>query len=92
MIQSWQHKGLRDFYRFSDKSGINPAHAEKLTMILQLLDAAEDIASLNLPGFFLHSLKGNKKGFYSMRVSGNWRVIFIFKGKDVFLVDYLDYH
>jgi len=32
------------------------------------------------------------KGFYSVSVNANWRVIFQFKGKDAVLVDYLDYH
>jgi toxin HigB-1 len=92
MIKSWKHKGLHRFYTRGDKSGVNSVHTEKLTMILQLLDAAETPQLLNLPGFFLHQLKGDMKGFYSLRVSGNWRVIFKFDGQDVILVYYLDYH
>ena len=45
-----------------------------------------------LPGLRLHPLKGNLKGYFSVSVSGNWRVIFRFEGQDAADVDYLDYH
>lgn len=92
MIKSWKHKGLKQFYLTNNKSGIKPEHAKRLTIVLQLLDAAEDPKSLNLPGFYLHALHGTMQGYYSIRVTGNWRVIFQFEGKDAVLVDYLDYH
>jgi proteic killer suppression protein len=40
----------------------------------------------------LHSLTGELRGFHSITVNGNWRMIFRFVGQDVELVDYLDYH
>jgi proteic killer suppression protein len=46
----------------------------------------------NLPGLRLHPLKGDLEGFWSVQVSGNWRVIFRFAGVDAFDLDYLDYH
>lgn len=92
MIKSWQHKGLKEFYFTSSKAGINPSHAKRLTIILQLLDSAEEPQSLNLPGFYFHALQGQQKGYYSVRVTANWRIIFQFDGKDAVLVDYVDYH
>ncbi|EKU31472.1 plasmid maintenance system killer [Alcaligenes sp. HPC1271] len=56
------------------------------------LDAAESPEDLNVPSFRLHPLKGELKGYWSITVNGNWRVIFRFVGTDVELVDYLDYH
>ena len=47
---------------------------------------------MNFPGAFLHKLKGKLKGFWAVRVSGNWRVIFRFDSGDMFDVDYVDYH
>jgi toxin HigB-1 len=91
MIVSWKHKGLKQFYQTGSKAGIQPEHAKRLTIILQLLDAAESPELLNLPGFYFHGLRGDLKGFYSVRVNGNWRVIFQFEGKNATLVDYLDY-
>ena len=47
---------------------------------------------MKYPGSFLHQLKGNKEGQYSVRVSGNWRVYFEFRDGDACIVDYGDYH
>lgn len=92
MIKSWKHKGLKQFYESSSKAGIIPEHSKRLTLLLQVLDSAEKPEMLNLPGFFFHKLLGDLKGHYSVRVTGNWRVIFKFEGKDAILVDYRDYH
>ena len=61
-------------------------------MILFALDIAEAPDELDLPAFSLHALKGDLQGFWSIKVNGNWRVIFRFMGNDVELLDYLDYH
>lgn len=47
---------------------------------------------MNLPGLFLHPLSGDRKGTWSVRVSGNWRVTFVFETGDAYVVDYEDYH
>ena len=47
---------------------------------------------MNLPGFRLHQLSGQLRGYYAVVVSGNWRVIFRFEGGHAIDVDYLDYH
>jgi len=92
MIISFRHKGLRAFFETGTTKGIRTDHAKRLGRILALLDRAEDPAAVNLPGWRLHALKGEQAGFWSITVSGNWRVIFRFTGPDVELVDYLDYH
>jgi proteic killer suppression protein len=92
VIRSFRHKGLEKFYATGSKAGIQAGHASKLRRILGVLDAATQAADINLPGFRLHSLTGERKGFYSVWVNANWRVIFRFDGEDVELVDYLDYH
>lgn len=43
-------------------------------------------------GNALHPLKGNLVGHWSVNVSGNWRLTFVFEGEDAVLVDYQDYH
>jgi proteic killer suppression protein len=45
-----------------------------------------------LPGLDLHPLRGDRKGSWTVRVSGNWRLTFKFSGPDVEDVDYEDYH
>ncbi|MCD6390094.1 MAG: type II toxin-antitoxin system RelE/ParE family toxin [Desulfobulbaceae bacterium] len=92
MIKSFRHKGREKFYATGSKAAIQAKHASKLRRILGLLDAATKMEDVNLPGFRLHPLTGKQKGFYSVWVNGNWRVIFRFAGEDVELVDYLDYH
>ena len=92
MIKSWQHKGLKQFYDTGNTKGIQTNHATRLTMILQRLDAAVKPDDLCLPGMRFHQLKGKRKGFYSVSVNGNWRVIYTFKQGHALLVDYLDYH
>ncbi len=92
MIKSFRHKGLKNFYYTGSKKGIIPDHANKLGMILDRLNAASDIKDMRYPGSNLHQLTGDKKGQYSVKVSGNWRVIFEFVDGDAYVVDYNDYH
>lgn len=92
MIKSFKHKGLQRFYETGNTSGIQANHKSKLRNILSALDQAITIEDLNFPGFVLHQLTGNKKGIWSIRVSGNWRITFKFTGTDVELVNYEDYH
>ena len=92
MIVSFEHKGLERFYKTGSKSGIQSTHAPKLSLILSLLDIAKSADDMNVPGFGLHPLKGDLRGYFSVKVSGNWRLIFKPNGENMELVDYLDYH
>ena len=65
---------------------------EKLRDILARLDAARTVEDMDLPGFRLHPLKGERKGFWAVTVRANWRVIFHFEAQDAIDVDYVDYH
>jgi len=47
---------------------------------------------MNLPGLALHDLTGKRKGTWAVKVSGNWRVTFVFRGEDAEQVDHEDYH
>jgi toxin HigB-1 len=67
-------------------------HRVKLRDILARLDAASAVADMDLPGFRLHPLKGELKGFWAVTVRANWRVIFRFAEGDALDVDYVDYH
>ena len=63
----------------------------RLRLILARLDASAEPEDMNLPGLVLHPLKGSFKGFWSVSISGNWRVIFRFENGNAADVDYLDY-
>ena len=65
---------------------------ERIALALADLEAAADPSDLNLPGYRLHPLKGGLKGFWSITISGNWRIIFRFEEGDAYDVDLVDYH
>ena len=90
MIRNFRHKGLRRLYEKGDHRGVSPEIVSGLRVILADLDAADTPQDLGRPGYGLHPLKGDLKGFWSVKVTGNWRVIFRFDGepRDVDLVDY----
>ena len=92
MIKSFRHKGLERFFLHGSKAGIQAQHATKLRLQLTALDVARKASDLSAPGWRLHTLAGDLKGFHSLTVNGNWRVVFRFAGEDVELLDYLDYH
>lgn len=92
MIKSFRHKGLKDFWENGSKKGIPSALAPRIERILDALDAATDVSQLNLPGFNLHQLKGSRKGEWSIRVSGNYRITFRFTKGDAYDVNLEDYH
>lgn len=92
MIKRIRHKGLERFYRSGDTSGINAQHADHLRLLLTTLNVSTDPSGMNLPSFRLHSLKGDRKGQWAVKVSGNWRLVFEFDGEDATDVDLVDYH
>jgi len=92
MIKSFKHKGLGIFYNTGSVAGIKPYHKQKLRMRLIAMDTATSIEDINLPGFRLHSLKGDRKGLWAIDVSKNWRITFKFQDGNVHVVDYEDYH
>ena len=84
MIRNFSHKGLKRLFQEADSRGIQHEHVEKMENILAVLNRARKPSDMDLPGFRLHRLKGGDlKGFWSVRVSGNWRIIFRFDGNDV---------
>ena len=92
MIKSWKHKGLKDLFLTESKKGVRPDMSDRLRRRLDVLDAANSLMALGLPGFRLHPLSGEMKRKYSIRVTGNWRLTFRFEDGDVFDVDLEDYH
>ena len=92
MIQSFKHKGLRQFFETGDHRGINSDHAVKIRLILFTLHSADNIDVLRLPSFGLHPLIGELRGIWAITVRANWRVIFRFSDGNAFDVDLTDYH
>lgn len=92
MIKSFKHKGLERLFTKGIASGVQADYAPRMVLILDVLDAAEQVRELDLPGFRLHRLKGDKRNLWSVRVSANWRITFEFENGDAHILDLEDYH
>ena len=66
--------------------------AERIALALADFDSASKPSDLDLPDYRLHPLKGNMKGYWSISISANWRIIFRFEEGDAYDVDLVDYH
>lgn len=91
-IKTFKHKGLRKFFESGNKAGIQAVHANRIERILDRLNAATDLQDMNAPGYDLHPLKGGLKGYYSVHVNGNWRIIFRLENGEANNIDLVDYH
>jgi len=95
MIKKFRHKGLRRFFadpRYSDRRGINQNTEARLIVILDALDVIEKAEEMDISGLYFHKLKGERKGVYSVRITGNWRMTWKMDGHDVIDVNLEDYH
>jgi toxin HigB-1 len=92
MIVSFKHRGLERFFESGTTRGLQAKHVNRIRMILARLSAATSPQDMNLPGLVLHELTGQRKGTWSIRVSGNWRITFTFDGVDAYDVNLEDYH
>lgn len=92
VIRSFRHKGIEAFFLSGTLRGIQAGHADRLRRQLFLLNNAANALDMNVAGWRLHQLKGSLRGHWSVCVSGNWRLTFMFVDGDAILVDYQDYH
>ncbi len=92
MIENIRHRGLKRLFQYGDKSRLRPDIADKAERFLSVLDEALTLQDIDLPGYGLHALTGNMRGFYSVTMSRNHRIIFRFKESTAFDVDLVDYH
>ena len=86
------HKGLLAFFERGDARRIPTTLAPRIRRILSDLDAAVQPRDVDLPGYRLHPLTGDRRGQWSVRVSGNWRIVFRFVNREAVDVTLVDYH
>ena len=86
------HKGLLAFFERGDARRIPASLAPRIRRILSDLDAAVQPGDVKLPGYRLHPLTGDRRGQWSVRVSGNWRIVFRFEDGAAVDVTLIDYH
>lgn len=94
MIVSFKHKGLELFFIKGDGSKLPAAQLPRIRQRLGVLHAATTLNDIRIPGYDLHPLKGDRKGQWAIKVTGNYRIIFAFNEAkiEVLDVDYVDYH
>lgn len=92
MIAGFRHRGRKTLYELGDSSLIRTDLVDRIEVILGQLDVAKSVAALRIPNYHLHSLVGDRKGFWSVTVKTNWRIIFRMDGQNVRDVELIDYH
>jgi proteic killer suppression protein len=92
MIKGFKHRGLRQLFENDNPKGLNAEHVRKIRQILGVMHAAQKIAEMDISTFRLHPLTGDLKGYWSVTVRANWRIIFRFEDGKAFDVDLVDYH
>jgi toxin HigB-1 len=92
MIRSFRHRGLKLLHERGSASRIHAAHRTRIARILGYLNMARMPRDMDFPGLRLHPLTENLNDFWSVSISGNWRIIFRFEGSHVSDVDLVDYH
>ena len=91
MIETFRHKGLARFFEDDDRRKVPASQSDKIARILARLNEAVTVQDMALPGYRLHPLKGELAGFWSVTVSGNWRIVFQFENSNAYDVDLIDY-
>ena len=86
------HKGLRALYERDEPRRLPQDLLPRIRRILADLEVAQRPADLDVPGYRLHPLKGDRAGAWSVRVSGNRRIVFRFDAGEAVDIDLADYH
>ena len=92
-IRSIKHRALRRLFETGNGRGLDAQMLDKLEAMLSAIDLAaapEDAEAL--PGWRLHQLRGDLAGYWSLTVTGNWRLIFRFEEGHAQDLDLIDYH
>jgi toxin HigB-1 len=93
MIGAIKHKALRRLFEHGDGKGLPPEMLKRLKRMVSALHATDDLKLLEtVSGWRLHPLKGDLAGYWSMSVSGNWRLVFKWQDGVAEEVDLVDYH
>jgi proteic killer suppression protein len=92
MIKTYRHNGLKELFETGATARIDKQFHARLREILDVVNSASDLRSINQPGYRLHQLKQFKPVRMSVRVLGAWRVTFEWDKGDAYRVDFEQYH
>lgn len=94
-IRSFAHKGLKRLYLQDNPKGLPADTVDKLRKMLAFLQEMGEIEELKAPPRWkAHTLTRNRKGIWTLAVTPNWRLTFGIDtdGKEIFDIDFEDYH
>lgn len=96
MIKNFAGKTAQDIY-----DGVNSRYARKIPnelhgkirRLFDQINAAPSVEFLRIPpSNRLEKLKGDLKGFWSLRINDQWRIVFKWENSDAFEIRIIDYH
>ena len=94
-LAGFRHKGLKQIHAGNAAKGVPPPMADKIRKLLFALETANSLDQVSrFPGWKLHRLKGALRDFWSLTVTGNWRLVFRYdEGANAAIdIDLIDYH
>jgi proteic killer suppression protein len=97
MIKSFGDHGTEDVFHGRYTKKVRTKLAKYLFELAQkkldMINAAYRLEDLKIPpANRLESLQGDLRGFYSIRINDQWRIIFQWVGNDAEHVEIIDYH
>ena len=94
VIRNYRHAGLEEFARTGNTKGITPEHAKRIAVRIDVMEAATELLQVNLPSWYLHQLKGDRAGEWSLSLNRIWRLTFRWdeESKEFYDVHYEQYH
>jgi proteic killer suppression protein len=91
VIKSFANKVTAEIWKTGRTRGALPASVTKRK--LAMLDGALSLDDLRIPpGNRLEKLHGDRQGQYSIRINGQYRLCFFWRGVDTYDVEITDYH
>jgi len=92
-VRKFKDKRTQRLFEDETAKGVPPDVAVRAHDRLRLLNRLSDLRDLQMfSGMQLESLKGDRKGQYSIRVNKQWRICFQWSGGEAFEIEFVDYH
>jgi proteic killer suppression protein len=96
VIESFGDRMTKDFYNSAKSSAARRVASnikKRARIMLDLINFAANLNDLRSPpGNHLEELKGDLKGFHSVKINDQWRIVFRWQGNNAHDVRITDYH
>jgi proteic killer suppression protein len=93
MVQSFDWKETESIFCGTRSRRLSGDMQETARRKLKMLDAAQDLSDLRIPpGNRLEALRGDRSGFYSIRINQQWHICFRWTPQGPAEMEIADYH